>query len=362
MNQMKPNSTIYAYIGTYTDEGRSEGIYIYRFSPSTGELEYAGVAVDVFNPTYLAIEPEHRYLYSVNTIEGDGTVSAFSINPHTGLLTYLNQKPSGGSKPVHLVVDPLSRYVLAGNFGNGSVCVLPIGGDGALGEMTSFIQHHGFSIHPVRQTGPRVHSVTLDPAGRFAVAAEYGADQLKCYRLEPSNGELIPSKVPTIAVVPGSGPRHFAFHPSGKWGYVINELSNTLMSYDYNAADGTITLKETHTTLPTGFTDRSHCADVQVDPSGRFVYGSNRGHNSIVIYAVDQESGTLKCIGHEPTLGKAPRSFTIDPTGQYLLVAHQDTDNVVVFNIDRETGLLHPTGHQIHIPVPVCVKMVAISN
>ncbi|NHN32977.1 lactonase family protein [Paenibacillus agricola] len=361
---MKPNSTeanptIFAYIGTQT-EGKSEGIYVYRMNPATGDLEYSSTTTAGINPTYLAIDPTQQYLYAANTIEGEGLISSFAINPHTGQLTYLNQQPSGGSKPVHLIVDHTGKFVLTGNFGDGSVCVLPIQEDGRLGEMTDFIQHVGSSIHPTRQQGPRVHSITLDPASRFAVAAEYGADQLRVYRLDAINGKLVSGIVPSVPIEAGSGPRHFAFHPNERWGYVINELSNTLISYDYDSAEGILKLKETCSTLPDDFTGRSNCADVHVNAAGSFVYGSNRGHNSIVIYAVHPDTGEIQLVGHEPTQGKAPRSFVIDPTGGYLYVAHQDTDNIVAFAIDRQTGLLHPTGHSIEVPMPVCIKMISL--
>lgn len=356
---MRSQSTIYAYIGTQTDS-TSEGIYVYRMNPATGELEHISTTAGGINPTYLAIGPSQRYLYAANTIEGEGLISAFAIDPHTGQLTFLNQQPSGGSKPVHLIVDRTGKFVLAGNFGDGGVCVLSIEANGQLGMMTDFVQHTGSSIHPIRQFGPRVHSITLDPASRFAVAAEYGADQLRVYRLDADHGELQPGIVPRIPIEAGSGPRHFAFHPNERWAYVINELSNTLMSYDYDADEGILSLKETLSTLPSDFTDRSNCADVQVNAAGTFVYGSNRGHNSIVIYAIQPDTGELSLVGHEPTQGKAPRSFVIDPTGSYVFVAHQDTDNVVAFTVDRQTGLLQPTGHNIKVPMPVCIKMISL--
>jgi 6-phosphogluconolactonase len=356
---MKPNSTIFAYIGTQT-EGKSEGIYVYRMNPSTGELEHTSTTAAGINPTYLAIDPTLRYLYAANTIEGEGLISAFAIDSRTGQLTFLNQQPSGGSKPVHLIVDQTGKFVLSGNFGDGSVCVLRIEDDGRLGEMTDFIQHSGSSIHPTRQQGPRVHSITLDPASRFAVAAEYGADQLRIYQLDAAMGKLLPGIVPSVPIEAGSGPRHMAFHPNERWAYVINELGNTLLSYDYDSAEGILKLKETLPTLPADFSDRNSCADVQVNAGGTFVYGSNRGHNSIVIYAVHPDSGELRLVGHEPTQGKAPRSFAIDPTGSYLYAAHQDTDNVVAFAIDSKSGLLQPTGHSVEVPMPVCIKMISL--
>jgi len=357
---MNEQGAIFAYIGTQTDNSGSEGIYVYRMNPSTGELDYSSTAAAGINPTYLAMHPSKRYLYAANTIEGEGQISAFAIDSRTGGLTPLNRQPSGGSKPVHMVVDGTGKFVLAGNFGDGSVCVLPVRADGRLGAMTDFIRHSGSSIHPTRQQGPRVHSVTLDPAGRYAVAAEYGADQLRVYRLDAERGKLLPAAVPSVAVAAGSGPRHAAFHPNERWVYVINELGNTLMSYDYDPAQGLLLPKETHSTLPEGFTGPSFCADVHVHPDGTYVYGSNRGHNSIVIYAVDPDTGRLRLAGHEPTLGRAPRSFIIDPTGRYLYAAHQDSDDVVALALDRQTGLLRPAGHSIKVPMPVCIKMISL--
>ncbi|MCY9663103.1 lactonase family protein [Paenibacillus chondroitinus] len=357
---MNKQAAIYAYIGTQTDGSSSEGIYVYRMNPLTGELEYSSTAAAGINPTYLAIHPLKQYLYAANTIEGEGLISSFAIDSLTGRLTFMNSQPSGGSKPVHVLVDGKGTFVLAGNFGDGSVSVLPIQADGSLGAMTDFIRHSGSSVHPTRQQGPRVHSVTLDPAGRYAVAAEYGADQLRVYRLDAERGKLLPAAVPSISVAAGSGPRHAVFHPNERWAYVINELGNTLMSYDYNPVQGIFHLRDTHATLPEGFAEPSFCADVHVHPDGTYVYGSNRGHNSIVIYAVEPETGRLQLVGHEPTLGRAPRSFIIDPTGQYLYAAHQDTDNVVAFSLDRQTGRFRPMGHSIKVPMPVCIKMISI--
>ncbi|MEC0264821.1 lactonase family protein [Paenibacillus anseongense] len=357
---MNKHAAIFAYIGTQTDGSSSEGIYVYSMNPSTGELEYLSSAAAGINPTYLAIHPSKRYLYAANTIEGEGLISSFSIDPLKGRLTFMNSQPSGGSKPVHLLVDGTGKFVLAGNFGDGSVCVLPIQADGSLGAMTDFIRHSGSSVHPTRQQGPRVHSVTLDPAGRYAVAAEYGADQLRVYRLDAERGKLLPSAVPSMTVAAGSGPRHAVFHPNERWVYVINELGNTLMNYDYDSDQGILHLKETHATLPEGYAGPSFCADVHVHPDGTFVYGSNRGHNSIVIYTVEPNTGKLQLVGHEPTLGRAPRSFIIDPTGRYLYAAHQDTDNIVAFRLNRQTGTLRPTGYSIKVPMPVCIKMISL--
>ncbi|WP_274655180.1 lactonase family protein [Paenibacillus humicola] len=354
---MNENAAILAYIGTYT-EGESEGIYVLRMNPASGELSYTGSAAAGENPTYLAIDPGRRYLYAANTIDGEGKVSAYEIDSRTGLPRYLNEQPSGGSKPVHLVVGGDGRYVLAANFGSGSVCVHPVREDGSLGAMTDFKQHEGSSVHPTRQQGPRVHSITLDGGGRFAAAAEYGADQVILYGLDPANGSLqFRSSVPLEA---GSGPRHFAFHPRHPWAYVINELGNTITGYDYDPAEGRLVPKETVSTLPEHYRGVSHCADVQVNAEGTFLYGSNRGHDSIVVYAINQTDGRLEYRGHEPSLGKAPRSFAIDPTGNFLLAAHQDSGNIVVFRIDRKSGRLHPTGYQIEVPMPVCVKMMVL--
>ncbi len=358
------------YVGTYTDpilfgtgkvlEGKGKGIYAYRFDETSGALEPAGVTTGVTNPSYLAFDATRRFLYAVNELKTydrrpSGTVSAFSVE-ESGSLTFLNRQLTHGTDPCHVLVDDARRHVFVANFMSGSVCVLPVLSDGSLGEASDFIQHQGSGIDPARQKGPHAHSVTLDATNRFAFVPDLGLDRLMVYRFDPMRGMLEANGVPWIKMKPGAGPRHVAFHPGGKFAYLVNELDSTVAVLSYDAKAGTFEHLQTVPTLPEGFRGESTCADIQVAPSGNRVYASNRGHDSIVIYRVDPRTGTLDTVGHEPTQGRTPRSFGIDPAGRWLLAANQDSDTLVAFRIDPKDGSLHPTGHVTAIPTPVCVK------
>jgi 6-phosphogluconolactonase len=352
---------ILVFVGTYT-RARSQGIYPCRFDTATGAIGLAGKAAEADNPSFLAVDLARRRLFSTAearpTTPG-GAVSAFAFDPETGELTFLNQQASQGSGPCHLSLDKTGRFVLAANYGTGSVCVLPVRDDGHLGEATQVLQHEGRSVHPRRQAGPHAHSITLDPSNRYAFAADLGIDKVMVYQFDPGQGELKPNDPPWVGVEAGSGPRHLAFHPTGRHAYLINELSNTMTAFAYDARRGALSQLQTISTLPADFAAASTAADVHVHPSGRFVYGSNRGHDSIAIFAVNQETGRLTAVGYEPTGGRTPRGLAIDPTGTYLLAANQDSDTIVTFRVDQHTGLLKPTGHTIEVPSPVCVRFAA---
>jgi 6-phosphogluconolactonase len=354
---------MWVYIGTYTGKG-SEGIYRFDFDPTTGKLSNRKLAGKASQPSFLAIHPNHRFLYAVAEI-GDfggkksGGVSAFAIDPPTGDLTPLNQEPSGGEGPCHLVVDRQGKHVLVANYGGGSASVLPIGEDGRLGKATAFVQHEGTGSNPARQEGPHAHSINLDAANRFAVVADLGLDKVLIYHFDPEQGTLKTNHPPAVALTPGAGPRHFAFHPDGHHAYLINEMACTLTAMDYDADRGTFKVMQTISTLPEGAKgDDFSTAEVQVHPSGKFLYGSNRGQNSIAIFAIDADSGKLTAVGHQSHHVKTPRNFGIDPTGSFLLVANQDGNSIVVFRIDPETGSLKETGVEVEVPMPVCVKMM----
>jgi 6-phosphogluconolactonase len=358
--------TFLVYFGSYTAGSTSKGIYVSRFTRATGALSPPVLAAETWNPTYLAVHPSRRYLYAVNEVtqyEGaaSGAVSAFAIEPGSGTLAPINSQPSRGTAPAHITIDGQGRYVLAANYNSGSVVVLPIGSNGALEPAVSFIQHAGRSIRPRRQTGPHAHSMTLDATSRFAYAADLGLDQMLIYRFDAQTGALAASTPPFTAVTPGAGPRHFAIHPQGRFAYVINELDNTIIAFTRDPQQGTLTVLQTVSSLPAGDTPptASSAADVQVHPSGKFLYGSNRGHDTIVVFAIDQMTGRLTLVEHESTQGKTPRGFGIDPSGTFLLAANQDSNSVVVFRIDPQSGALTPTGEKIAVGAPVCVKFVA---
>ena len=359
------------FIGTYTApirfgtgqvlEGKGKGIYAFWFDAGSGTLAPAGVTEDGANPSYVAFHPSGRFLYAVNelkTFEGvaSGTVSAFALHPATGALTFLNRRLTHGTDPCHVVVDAAGRHVFVANFMSGSVCVLPIDADGRLGKASDFIQHQGSGIDPARQQGPHAHAVTLDPASRFVFVPDLGLDRLMVYRFDADRGMLETHDIPWIKMRPGAGPRQLVFHPNGRFAYLVNELDSTVAALAYDAASGRFSYLHSLPTLPLGLAGPSTCADIQIAPSGRHLYASNRGHDSIACYVVNGETGHLAPLGFVPTLGRTPRSFGIDPTGRFLLAANQDSDSLVVFSIDAEQGSLHPTGTEVGVPTPVCVK------
>ena len=355
---------VLAYVGTYT-RGERGGIYAYRMDPFSGALEFASKATGADNSSFLAVDPQQRCLYAVNEAKEfsgkpTGAVSAFSIDPDTGKLTFLNKKPSHGADPCHLNVDKTGRYVLVANYSGGSLCVLGIQNDGQLGDATDFVQHYGSSVNPQRQNGPHVHSITLDSANRYAFAPDLGLDKIMIYRFDSAKGKLKPNDEPWVQTRPGAGPRHFAFHPDGRWAYLVNEIDSTLVPFAYDEVRGTLRELQTVPALPEDFVGTSYSADVHVAPSGKFVYASNRGHDSIVVYSIDENTGKLTYVCHEPTLGKTPRNFAIDPTGRFLLVANQDSDTIITFRINEQTGRL-TLAHQLSgVPRPACLKIISI--
>lgn len=355
------------YVGTYTRGSDSQGIYQLSMDSQTGKLSLVNVTENVENPSFLAIHPNQKYLYAVNEVrdfqgQKSGAVSAFSIDPQSGNLTFLNQQASQGGDPCHLVVDATGKYVLVANYGGGNICSLPLLKNGTLKESTSFVQHKGSSVNPARQKAPHAHSINLDSQNSHAIVADLGIDQLRVYQFNAEDGSLTPNPVPGFKLPPGAGPRHFTFHPSGKWGYVINELNLTVTAMNYDAKTGTFEEIQTISTVPPGTDLKGNStAEVQVHPSGRFLYGSNRGPNTLAMYRIDEQTGKLTSIGFQPTGGAMPRNFKIDPSGTFLLAANQNTDNIVVFRIDQKTGLLQPTGHEIQVPKPVCIKFIPIT-
>ena len=347
------------YFGTYTSgDNGSKGIYRSKLDTDTGELSAPVLAAEAKNPSFIEIHPSGKYLYAVSESGGAGTVSAYVINPNTGGLKFLNQQPSGGSGPCHVNIDHAGRNVLVANYGSGSASVIPIAADGKLAEPTGFVQHEGSSVNPRRQKGPHAHSINVSPDNRFAFVADLGLDKVMIYRLNVNKGTIITNDPAFAKVKPGAGPRHFAFGADGKYAYVINELDGTVTAFAYEPASGALTEIQTVTTLPDGFAGSSSCAEGRVHPSGRFLYGSNRGHDSIAVYRIDPAKGTLTFVEHERAGIKTPRNFNIDPTGKFCLVANQGGNSVVVFRIDQKTGTLEPTEHKISIGRPVCIRFL----
>lgn len=362
-----PTNTPLAYIGTYTKNGpnasgRADGLYVCQLNQASGALSIIQTVSEVINPSFVALDPQQRFLYAVDEVleidgQPGGAVSAFAVNPADGTLTFLNRQPSHGTDPCHVRVEPSGKFVLASNYGSGSVAMFPIQSDGSLGPASDTVQHVGSSVNPNRQKGPHAHSINPDPTGRFALVADLGLDKVLVYRLDLANGKLVPNDPPSVSVAPGAGPRHLAFHPNGRYAFVINEIGSTLTSLAWDAERGTLREIQTISTLPADFTGTSHCADVHVAPSGKFVYGSNRGHDSIAIFAIDAATGQLSYVGHESTRGRTPRNFAVDPTGTLLLAANQNTDTIVPFRVDPQTGKLSATGAVSEIPSAVCVEV-----
>jgi 6-phosphogluconolactonase len=352
---------LWVFVGTYTG-GKSKGIYRLELDAAAGKLGEPKLAAESNSPSFLAIHPRGKFLYAVNegSVKGKkgGGVSAFAIDRKTGGLTLLNQESSVGAGPCHLIVDAAGKHVLVANYGGGSALVLPIAADGSLQGASSFVQHEGKSVNPKRQEAPHAHSINLDKAGRFAFVADLGLDKVLIYRYDAARGTLTPNEPAAATLKPGAGPRHFAFHPSGKFAYVINELDSTLTAFDYDAGTGALRERQTLSTLPKSHPGNS-TAEVVVHPSGKFVYGSNRGHNSIAVFTVDPESGKLQAAGHQGHLIKTPRNFAIEPGGRYLLVGNQAGDSIGVFAIDQATGALTPVGEPVAVPAPVCIRFLA---
>lgn len=350
------------YVGTYT-RGDSKGIYVFRFDPSSGKLTPEGLAVETPNPSFVAVHPNHRFLYSVSETadyggKRSGAVSAFSIDAKSGKLTLLNTVPSGGGGPCHLIVDKTGKTLLVANYGGGSVASFPVKADGSLGEAASFFQHSGSSANPQRQKGPHAHSTTISPDNRFAFFSDLGLDQVKIYKLDAATAKMEPNDPPFGKVKPGSGPRHFTFHPNGRFGYVVNEMGSSVTAFSYDPAKGALTEIQMISTLPENFSGENNDAEIEVHPSGKFLYASNRGHDSIAVFSIDPKKGTLTKVDVTPTGGKTPRNFAIGPGGKYLLAANQDTDDIHIFKIDTKTGKLTPTGDSVKVGAPVAIVFI----
>ena len=352
------------YIGSYTGPS-SKGIYGFKFNVATGKSEKLGVMAETENPSFLAIDPSHTHLYAVNEISNyenqkTGAISSFAIDRKTGKLNLLNQVSSAGAGPCFVALDRAAKHLLVANYEAGSLAVLPIMKDGKLGASSAAIQHHGQGGDPKRQEGPHPHWIGLSADGRYAVTTDLGLDTLFTYPFDPTAGSLAENEAQITSLPAGSGPRHFTFDASGKFGYVVNEMSSTVTAFSYNAKNGALREIQTISTLPKGFKSQNDTAEIEVHPSGKFLYASNRGHDSIAVFAIDRKNGSLRNIEYAASRGKTPRTFEIDPTGSYLFAANQRSDRVDVFRIDSKSGRLTPTGEALDVPSPVCIKFVAL--
>jgi len=356
----------FAYIGTYTEKTKSKGIYAFRFDDTSGKLSTLGAVAETSNPSFLALHPSGKYLYAVNETsefgsEKSGAVSAFSIDRKTGKLTLLNQVASRGAGPCHISLDKTGHYVLVANYDSGTVAVFPVQDNGQLGKYTGFAKHAGQSVNKERQEGPHAHWIATSPDNQFLLTADLGIDRVLVSKFHLPDGAFTANKSNSGAKLKaGAGPRHAAFSPSGKFFYVASELNSTVTAYSYNAKEGTLHELQAVSTLPKDFSGSNDVAEIAVHPSGKFLYVSNRGRDSLAVFSIDPRKGTLKPVADIATQGKTPRNFALDPTGKFLLAANEESNTIVVFNIDPSTGSLTLTGQVAEVPSPVCIVFFAV--
>lgn len=358
MAQTSKNSDFYLLVGTYTNEQKTNGIHVYTFNGETGAVEEKSKMVDITNPSYLAVSDDRKNVYAVSEGGPGKGVNAYAFDMATGKLTFLNSASSGGNGPCYISVDEEKTTVFAGNYGGGSLSATKLKRDGSLGVDNQVIQHEGSGVNKSRQDKPHVHAVVLSPDEKYLLVPDLGTDKVNIYRFNPDDTQPLSPASPAYASVnPGGGPRHLAFHPNGKYAYLILEMQGAIAAFDYK--DGKLEEKQTITMLAPGFSGKIGAADIHVSPDGKFVYGSNRGEaNEIVVYAVGDD-GRLTLAGRQSSLINTPRNFAIDPTGNFLLAANQNGNDIVIFKRDKKTGLLSPTGKTIQVDKPVCLKFVS---
>ena len=347
------------YVGTYTDKG-SKGIYAYRFDPVSGESDVIGLVAETPNPSFLAVDPSHKYLYAVNEIDNfngsrSGAVSVFAVDRTSGRLTLVQQVSSLGADPAHVSLDKTGKYLLVANYTSGNIAVFPIEKDGRLGPRSAFVQHAGSSVNKERQAGPHAHEIQSSNDNQFVLTADLGLDELLVYRFNPTTGSLTPNDPAFAKISAGSGPRHFSTSPSGKFVYLVNEMASTVTVFSYTASSGKLQEQQTISTLPADFKGENTTAEISVDAQGKFLYASNRGDDSIAVFGIDPSSGKLSFMERVPTGGKTPRHFTLDPTGKWLFAANQDSNSITIFSVDPNNGRLTATSPVLQVATPVCV-------
>ncbi len=352
---------VYLVLGTYTS-GTSNGIYVYNFNTASAESRLLD-STKIANPSYLAISPNEKYVYSVseqgNDLKDGGRLAAFGFDKQSGKLQPLNSQPSKGNDPCFVALHKNGKWALAGNYSSGSLAALPILKDGSLGSAVAAIEHSGSSVNSERQNDPHVHATVFSPDYKYVLVPDLGIDKLMIYAFNKHTGALSPAATPFVMTKPGSGPRHLEFHPNKKFVYLLEELTGSISAYRYLPKNGALALLQNISTLPPEFMGYPGSADIHVSPDGRFLYASNRGEsNTIAIFAIDKKTGQLTALGHQSTLGKTPRNFNFDPTGSWLLVANQESNEVVVFKINKATGMLSDSGKRINVGKPVCVKWI----
>lgn len=360
-----PTATEVVVLFGTQSEGPQRGFSKSYFDTATGTLSRPEFVTDAVRPGFFVVHPDGRHLYSTNSVdtfkgEKSGAVSAYEVDGKSGSLTLLNQQSSGGQNPAHVSLDAAGRHLFVANYNGGSIAVFAIKPDGSLGARTAFVQHQGASTHPTRQTQAHAHAIKLDPSGRFAFVPDLGADKLFVYRFDANTGALTPNNPPAAVITPGAGPRHISFHPNGRFAYLLNELASRVDVFAWDAKSGRLTLLQSATTLPDGFSGTTTAAEIEMHPSGKFLYTSNRGDDSLAVFAVDPATGRLTFVERVSTQGKNPRNFAFDPTGRWLVVTNHVGQNVAVFGIDANTGRLRPTGTVMAVPYPFfCVRFLS---
>jgi 6-phosphogluconolactonase len=346
------------YFGSHSNEPGA-GFSLAHFDTDTGALTQPEFLLTAKKPAFFVLSPEGTRLYTCNS-GSPGGLSAYAIERHTGRLTLLNRVLAGGGDTSFITLDRTGRFVLVANYDGGNVAAFALKPDGAIGDWTAFDQHSGRSVNLVRQTHAYAHAIVLDPTNRFALVPDLGLDRLYIYRFDERIGRLAPNDPPFAAIAPGSGPRHVRFHPNGRWVYLINEIASAIVAFNWAATTGTLTPFQTVSALPADFTGVSTCAELEIHPNGRFLYCSNRGHDSLAVFAIDQETGRLVLVEHDSSGGKKPRNFALDPTARWIVVTNEDSSNAVVFRIDAATGRLTRTGDPVAVPSPFCERFLPI--
>jgi 6-phosphogluconolactonase len=356
-------SQYFAFIGTYTTKTDSKGIYSFHFDSSSGQLRSLALAATTRDPSFLAVASNDKYLYAVNELsefggKNSGAVTSYSLDSKSDQLTQLNQVPSDGADPCYVSLDKSGKYLLVANYSGGSIAAFPVAPDGRIGAASAIVQHTGSGPNKERQEGPHAHYIATSADNRFVFVVDLGLDEVLLYRFDPAKGSLTPNNPPFVKLTPGAGPRHLAFHPNGKFAYVLSEVNSTVTAFAYDSRNGSFSTLQTLSTIPKDFTAHNDTAEIVVHSAGKFLYVSNRGHDSITEFAIDPARGTLTLAGDFPTQGRTPRNFALDPTGMFLLAANQESNNIAVFRIDQSTGALTATGQVAPVPAPVDIVFV----
>jgi 6-phosphogluconolactonase len=349
---------MFVYFGTHRS-GTNVGFSIAHFDTDTGVLTKPTFLVESPSPAYFVIHPDGRHLYTCNS-GSPGAVSAYEIEPQTGQLKFLNRVPAGGTDTSYVSLDQTGHYVLVASYSGGNIAVFAIKSDGGLGDRTAFVQHTGHSVNPQRQTRAYAHSIIVDPSNRFALVCDLGLDKVFVYRFNAQDGSLTPNDPPFATIAPGSGPRHVKFHPNGRWVYVISEIASTVTAFNWDSTNGTLAEFQSVSALPADFQGTNTSAEIMVHPNGKFLYASNRGNDSLAVFAIDQTTGKLTPVEHVPSGGTTPRNFAFDPTGKWIICSNHGSDNAFVFRVDENTGKLTQTGQPVAVPYPFCERFLPV--